>query len=299
MRARRVLALALALALHGCGGPPRAPAAPRADPPASPASSAGAATRARAFLDDQLAGLLADTPGDHRRLLASFAPSASVLGEGPIERAIVNLRGGALAQDPHDEVLGARIASLAAGGDERAVWLQFELAVDVKAWESVGDEPGAPVHRTVRGAELLTAASGWKAVAAAFSTPGEPEPRQPAAAIPDPTEPGPLTPLAADPRRAARALRDDPAVAVAGFVPGELAVGPAAARALLARLAARNPVLRGAPRELRAPGWGFVHAQLDLPIAGETLPARAAVQVLALPDARGAWSVASVLFTAL
>jgi hypothetical protein len=294
------LVLALALALHGCGPSPREPALPHGAPRPDPPSSAAAAARARAFLDAQLASLLADTPGDHGRLLAHFDPSASVLGEGRIDRAIANLRAGLLALDPHDEVLAARIASLVAGGDDRVVWLQFELAIEVKAWEGGSAESADGVERRiVRGSALLTAASGWKAVAAAFSPPGEPEPRQPAHPIADPTEPGPLTALATDPALAARAVRDDPAVAVVGFGRADRAIGPAAARALLARLAERRPGLQGPPREVRTADWGFVHAHVDLPVAGEALPARAAVQLVALPDPGGAWSIVSVHLAAL
>ena len=69
----------------------------------------------------------------------------------------------------------------ASRGNDRVVWLQFELAIEVKAWESgVGDSgPDGIARRTVRGSELITAESGWKAVAAEFSTPREPEPSQP------------------------------------------------------------------------------------------------------------------------
>jgi hypothetical protein len=295
--------LALALALHGCCTSQREPAIPRgahpADRPPDRPSSISATQRARAFLDAQLASMLADTLDDHRRLLAHFDPSASVLGEGKIERAILNLRAGVLAQDPHDEVLAAKIASLVAGGNDRVVWLQFELAIEVKAWEGGPDTSAEIEHRIVRGSQLITAASGWKAVAAAFSTPGEPEPRQPASPVADPTTPGPLTALVTDPGLAARSVRDDPAVAVVGFGRRDRAIGPAAARALLATLGARTPRLQGRPRELRTADWGFVHANIDLPVAGESLPARAAVQLIALPDANGAWSIVSVHHAAL
>jgi hypothetical protein len=294
------LVLALAVALGGCGAPSREPAIPRGGPAPDQPSSAAAAERARAFLDAQLASVLADTPGDHGRLLAHFDPSASVLGGGRIDRAIANLRMGHLAQDPHDEVLAAKVVSLVAGGNDRVVWLQFELAIEVKAWEGGSSEStGGVDRRTVRGSELITAASGWKAVAAAFSIPGDPEPRQAAAPVSDPTAPGPLTALVADPALAARSVRDDPAVAVVGFGRADRAIGPAAARTLLARLGERNPRLQGQPREVRTADWGLVHAHVDLPIAGEALPARAAVQLVALPAASGAWSIVSVHHVAL
>lgn len=299
MRSRRVLAPLLAL--HACCTSPRAPAPPGGElPPATQPKAASPAERARAFLDAQLASVLADTLQDHSGLLAHFDPEARVLGAGKIDRAIRNLKMSILAQDPHDEVLGAKVASLVAGGNDRVVWLQFELAIELKAWESgAGDSsPEGIARRTVRGSELITAASGWTAVAAAFSAPREPEPSQPPFPVADPTEPGPLTDLAADPARAARAVRDDPAVAVVGFGPGDRAIGPAAARALLGKLGERTPSLLGPPRELRTTDWGLVHANVDLPIAGEALPARAGVQLLALPDGRGAWSVVAVHYIA-
>jgi hypothetical protein len=305
MRSRWVLTLFFAL--HACCTSPRAPANPGGEPPGGklppvPQPQGSSPTeRARAFLDAQLASVLADTLHDHSRLLAHFDPEARVLGAGKIDRAIRNLRSSILAEDPHDEVLSAKIASLVAGGNDRVVWLQFELAVEVKAWESgAGDSgPDGIARRTVRGSELITAESGWKAIAAEFSTPREPEPSQPPFRVDDPTEPGPLTGLAADPELAARAVRDDPAVAVVGFGPGDRAIGPVAARALLGKLGERKPVLLGKPRELRTADWGLVHANLDLPVAGEALPARAGVQLIALPDAKGAWSVVGVHYTAL
>jgi len=300
MSVRRALAFALALALHGCCASPRAPEPPRGDPPPDRRPGNPAAERARSFLDAQLASVLADTLEDHRGLLAHFDPSASVLGEGPIGSAIANLQAGVLAQNPHDEVIAAKVASLTAGGNDRVVWLQFELAIEVKRWEHVSpDDTEETERRIVRGSELLTAASGWRAVAAAFSTPREPQPRQPAFPVADPTEPGPLTALATDPGLAARSVRDDPAVAVVGLGRSDLAAGPAAARALLGKLGERRPGLQGKPHEVRTADWGFVHANVDLPLAGESLPGRAAVQLIALPDANGTWSVVSVHYAAL
>lgn len=305
MRLRWVLTLLLAL--HACCTSPRVPSPPGGEPPGdkpfpAPRPQGNSPTeRARAFLDAQLASVLADTLHDHSRLLAHFDPEARVLGAGKIDHAIRNLRAGILAQDPHDEVLSAKVASLVAGGNDRVVWLQFDLVIELKAWESgAGDSgPGGMARRTVRGSELITEKSGWKAVAAAFSTLREPEPSQPPFPVADPTEPGPLTGLAADPIRAARALRDDPAVAVVGFGPGDRAIGPVAARALLGKLGARTPALLGKPREIRTAYWGLVHANLDLPLDGEALPARAGVQLIALPDAKGVWSVVSVHYEAL
>ncbi|HWU87845.1 MAG TPA: hypothetical protein VN253_11245 [Kofleriaceae bacterium] len=300
LRCVLALALALALALHGCCASHRAPEVPRGDHPPHRPAGVSAIERAGTFLDAQLASILADTLEDHSRLLAHFAPSASVLGEGTIDRAIANLRAGVLAQDPHDEVIAAKVTNLTAGGNDRVVWLQFVLAIEVRIWEHASPESTEDIERRiVRGSELITAANGWRAVAAAFSRPGEPEPRQPALPVADPTERGPLTAFVTDPGLAARSVRDDAAVAVVGFGRGDLAVGSSAARALLDQIGERKPSLQGKPHEVRTADWGFVHANVDLPVAGESLPARGAVQLVALPDAHGAWSVVSVHYAAL
>jgi hypothetical protein len=86
---------------------------------------------------------------------------------------------------------------------------------------------------------------------------------------------------------------------VVAFGRGDRAVGPAAARALLGKLGERRPGPQGQPREARTADWGFMHANGDLPIAGEALPAIGAMELIALSDANGGWSVVGVHYVAL
>ena len=178
------------LTVAGCfHGPPD-------PPPAPPARDAGSAvsteaTRARPFVEAQLAALVAD---DRASLTSSFDPAALVMRPRPLalDNAIANLRGAALGLDPHDELIDAKLTKLDAGGTARAVWIEFEVTVHKKSWEP---DSAHPDEYVVHGTELIAASANWHAVAVAFSTDQEPHSGSSFGPLAGATPPGPLSEL--------------------------------------------------------------------------------------------------------
>ncbi len=105
---------------------------------------------------------------------------------------------------------------------------------------------------------------------------------------------GPLARLLLAPGEAATARADDPAVVVMGTAPGEIAVGPAAARALLERWRALPmAVLGDSVHEVHTPTYGYAVASIEMPPPGGGSSEKMLGLIIALP--RGdAWAVVGI-----
>jgi hypothetical protein len=149
---------------------------------------------------------------------------------------------------------------------------------------------------TLRLTELLTAESGWKVVAAAFSEPHDPTMEaNPSGPIDGATDAGPLTALLASPAQLQAALAKGTATSVFGTDRGEHAYGDAAARALVKTWSKLALAVEGKPREVHGKGWGFSLAYVNWLKKGDPYPSRMAGLVLGVPDDHGGWSVTAVI----
>jgi hypothetical protein len=254
----------------GCAACWRSPA-----PPPKPTSDGSAVVeRARRVIERQIAvGRAPDSNGrdDVASTAIVFSPQANLAGNAAIPD---------FGADPHDQVLDAKLVDLVAGvaGSGDPLWATFALAVTLKHDEA----PYGTSVTTVRASELFV---DGKVAGAAFVVPREPCPCTPPLELPATSAPGPLTALAVDPLRLGAALRDDPSVVVLGLN-DDRAVGPAAARALLGKLAAAGPwTLNGKPHEVATATYSILQANLDLgpPAAGAKFPLRVAIEIFALP----------------
>ena len=297
---RWLVAGAAACALAACG--PRGDRTPSPGGPAGAAGAAGAAAgaaparageapeaRARAFLQRQIEAALG---GDRGALQATFAQGAVVLVPGaPGGRAPDSVSHFGIGDAGFGGVTSRRaaIGKLAAGGTADAVWLYAEVAIEYEGPVDGEVQKGRGMTRVV---ELIAAAEGWRAVAASFTAPREPEPSGDNAEITGATAAdGPLAKLAAAPGALAASLGPD--AIVVGPARRQLAIGGPGTRATRDALAAwkLEPLsLYRRAREVRTEAWGFVQANLDRP-APDGLIERLSVQLFAIPAGGGAWRV--------
>ena len=109
--------------------------------------------------------------------------------------------------------------------------------------------------------------------------------------------PGPLAPLLASPKAIADALSNDPHTFVLGTEPAERAIGPAAAKKLLASWAKLSFVVDGKVRELETASYGMVQAHVKW-TKGKTAHWMDAMLV-AVPGPNGTWKVVGVHYANL
>ena len=224
-------------------------------------------------------------------------PDAFVLGasDDEIGKANPGVIDVVLDLTPHDELEGVKLVRLAAGGNDQAVWIGFEIEV------SKIEHEGGYTHAKyiVRGTELLAASAGWKAVAAAIAKPHEPEMEQPPTSYTGGAKAGPLARLLADPAMAERVLSDDKDAIVFGAGEALHGSGPGA-RKLLDRLASPKMQIVRVGRETTNADWGYAQALLVLPPLDRDphLPRYELGQVLALPDGKGGWRVVAMHYVA-
>jgi hypothetical protein len=303
--------VALAVGTVGCKGGPMTEKTPAGSAettsatgpaPARGAGAAGAAdrlkpavlptVRAQKVIEAQVAAFKANSDAS---LAGTFDKDAVVLArtghevdEGLLARTLAQV-------GPHERVLEVKLNNLVAGGNDDAVWLMAELAIAKQ-----NEEPEAKPSTTsevIRATELIAASAGWKVVAAAFSDSRKPGRLGATFPMLDTTAAGPLAPMLAAPAKLADALAADPSVVV---IPPEdpAAVGPHAARALLATYAGRKLVVDGAARELHSETWGFAQANVSWLEPGGS-PYRLTAQLIALPAPNGSWAIVAVQFLAL
>jgi hypothetical protein len=248
-------------------------------------------SRATKVLDAQIAGI----KGATSRPLDTFAPDATLLVPDPRSRSRPALEDAIRRTSPHEQLRGAKLQKVVAGGDDHAVWVSAELSLSI--WSA---EPGTPAHlttRELRVTELLTADAGWKVVAAAFSEAHDPTmEKSPGAPIAGATEAGPLTALLAAPDKLAAAL--DKSAAVYGTARDERGYGAAAPK-LVAGWSKLALTIGGTPREARGEHVGFAIAYVDWARKGDKYPSRMAALVIGKPAASGGWSVVAVHYAPL
>ena len=292
MIGRVALALVALLACH--------PSTPKVPPPPV-RGDAGVATaspspheRAKQFVETQLAAL---TKRDQPAFVASFVPDAIVLGasDDEIGKANPGVIDAVLDLAPHDELEAVKLVRLAAGGNDRAIWIGFEIEVSKIVHE------GGYTHakHIVRGTELLAASAGWKAVAAAIAKPREPEMESEPTFYVGIAKAGPLARLLAEPAMAEHVLSDDKDTIVFGAGEDLHGSGPGA-RKLLDKLASPKMQIVRVGREVTNDEWGYAQALLVLPPLDRDphLPRYELGQVIALPDGKGGWRVVAMQYVA-
>lgn len=273
-RTHRFLSLAALVATAACGnGAPPSPPPATAPPASSPAHPPAKPrvpppeTRARAFLERQIAFLTArdDTANGHARFLATFAPDAIVWAQnrGPTRVASLDVVGIGAIDGPGGPTRDEAIATLVAGGTDDAVWFTADVARTLGTEKSI-----------VRVTELVV---GDTAVAGSFSEPKSLEPMGELGEIPGATthQPGPLAALVGDRDKLAAALSPD-AIVVG---PDKSPPGNTLSRAWPAPIV---PV--GGAREVTSHGVTFVQLDADHPDGDHT--DRLTVLLVALPDHR-------------
>ena len=295
------LVLLVSFSLVACkSGTPEAESAPAPKPqrqnananPASAQTSAAAITHAREAIDTIAAGIKS---GDSTATAALFDHGAVALAGAAHEVDEPDLVKTLGRIGPHDVVMDVMVSQLVVGGNDDATWLFADLAI-TKRNQEPGEKPSTAttsVHTT----ELLSAAAGWKIVAAAFSE-SRPVGRL-GGVFPmiETTSAGPLAALLVSPAKIVSALFTDPNVVVVTNEK-EFAVGASAAKKLLATWEKRNLSVNGSVREVRNAKWGVVQANVDWNEPGGK-PYRFATQLIALPQADGSWAVVAVQFLAL
>ena len=290
----RSVALALAALIACHPATPGTPTSPTKADAGAQTAGPSPHERAKHFVETQLAAL---SKRDQTAFVASFVPDAFVLGasDDEIGKANPGVIDSVLDLTPHDELEGVKLVRLAAGGNDEAVWIGFEVEVSKIVHE------GTYAHEMyiVRGTELLAASAGWKVVAASIARPHEPEMEQPPTSYAGGAKPGPLARLLADPAMAERVLSDDKDAIVFGA--GEDLHGSGTgARKLLDKLASPKMQIVRVGREVTNTDWGYAHALLVLPPLDRDphLPRYELGQVIALPDGKGGWRVVAMQYIA-
>jgi len=185
-----------------------------------------------------------------------------------------------------------KIDSLVAGGDENVVWLTAGLTTYLSgAAEGVGPVKSTGKPRVSQVA--VPSDKGWKVVASIVDdgnplSPGRDE-MQPLGGA---TATGPLAPLLASPKELAAALSTDPHTFVLGSDKTERAIGPAAAKKLLASWSKLSLSLEGKVREVETKTYAFAQAHVKW-TKGKTIYWMEAMLV-AVPGPGGTWKVVGV-----
>lgn len=244
--------------------------------------------RAKALLDVQAKAI---NDNDQAPLDATLAPDVIALVPEP--RAIVaNADIAAIRRtSPHESLNSVRVGKIVAGGDANAVWVSAELVLN-----GGGAEPEETFQRWVkplRVTELLTADSGWKVVAAAFTEAGAPTeardsvPEMPAASA----KPTALADLLADPTKLDAALGKDASVTVFGTDANEKAYGAQAAHTIVQSWRKLALARVGGVHEGHGKGWAYAMSYVDWTSKKHL---RMCALVLAQLDAAGAPTIVAL-----
>lgn len=285
-----------AAAVAAVAAPDAAPdsaATPDATPPEPPQA------RARALLAQQLEAL----PSDDEAMARMFTKDAVVLVPvaWPLDGMTIydpsiNLAEAVARMTPHATLQRKKLTKVTAGGNAAMVWLSAELDVATTAGEH-GEPKPIKKQRVVRVLELLDAASSWKVVAASF---GDVRPLEESifSPVPAQTPAGPLSKLLVAPHEVAASLADDPAVVVQGTDKAEYAVGPAAAKTLLAKWSKLKLEINkdSGVHEVRGKHWGYAVANVGY-TKGDISYAMSAL-IIAVPSG-DAWSVVALHYLPL
>jgi len=220
------------------------------------------------LLSDHGARTVGDTPEDYVRLVETF---------GSVQ------------------VDDARIDTITAGGGDGVAWFDAGVTLAMSgAAEGVGEFKNTSKARVSQLA--VSAGSGWKVVASIFDWGGVNSPTKDA---PQPiggaTTAGPLAPLLASPAALADALSTDPHVFVVGTEKSERAIGPAAAKKLLASWSKLKLSVEGPVREVETKTYGFAQAHVKWTQGKDTYWMHALI--IAVPAGSG-WRVVGVHYAA-
>ena len=227
----------VAIVLVGCWTS-TVPAPPHPAP--SPPRPEAVRTRARQLFDAQLAAARA---GDAAALRGTFADDAVVLAHRDLAAKDIGPRDW-LSLVPSMQVDDVTAVTFEANGNDSAVWLAAQVTLV---------ESGLTATRvTLRFSEVVTAASGWKVIAAAAGEvhPIEGYPR--GDTMPDKTDPGELA--AAMSRLAA----STDAIALPPSDSEHLTVGAVAASALI-----KGVAIQGEVREIHAGELAILQTHLS------------------------------------
>ena len=193
------------------------------------------------------------------------------------------------------QVDDARIDTITAGGGDGIAWFDAGITLAMSgAAEGVGEFKNTGKARVSQLA--VSANSGWKVVASIFDWGG---PSAPNRGAPQPiggaTKAGPLAPLLASPKALGDALSTDPHVFVVGTEKSERAIGPVAAKKLLASWSKLTLSVEGPVREVETKTYGFAQAHVKWTKGKDTFWMQALI--IAVPAASG-WRVVGVHYAA-
>jgi hypothetical protein len=247
---------------------------------------------ARKVLDAQLSLLRHATDAQQRAMYDKDTVllsdhGAATVGDTPEDYVkLVQIFGSVQVDD-------ARIDTIAAGGGDGVVWFDASVTLAMSgAAEGVGEFKNTGKARVSQLA--VSAGSGWKVVASIFDWGGPPNHGAPQP-IGGATPAGQLAPLLASPKALADALATDPHVFVVGTEKSERAIGPAAAKKLLASWSQLKLSVEGPVREVETKTYGFAQAHVKWTKGKDTYWMHALI--IAVPAASG-WRVVGVHYAA-
>ncbi len=185
-----------------------------------------------------------------------------------------------------------KIDSLVGGGDPNVVWYTATVTASVSgAAEGVGTVRGKVKSRITQVA--VPVGAEWKVVASIIDDGDRIDPNpSPPEALGGATATGPLAALLASPKALAAALSTDPHTFVIGSGKDERAIGPAAAKKLLASWAKLSLSIEGKVREVATTTYAFAQANLKWTKGKDTYWMEAMLVAVPAPD--GAWKVVGV-----
>ncbi len=226
-----------------------------------------------------------------------LVPVAWPLDGMTIDDPSINLAEAIARMTPHATLQRKKLNKVTAGGNAAMVWLSGEIELATTAGEHGEPRPIKKQH-VVRVLELLDAASNWKVVAASFGNVRALEESTVFSPIPAQTAAGPLSKLLVAPREVAASLADDPAVVVQGTDKAEYAVGPVAAKALLAKWSKLKLDINKdtGVHEVRGKHWGYAVANVRYS-KGDISYAMSAL-IIAVPTG-DTWSVVALHYLPL
>jgi hypothetical protein len=271
---------------------PKAPAQKADGKPAPAQPSAAATTHAKQAIDTIVAGIKSGNSTATAALFDHGAVALAGAGHEVDEPDLIKTLG---RIGPHDIVTDVKVEKLVVGGNDDAAWSFADLKI-TKRNQEPGEKP-TTATTSVHTTELLTAATGWKIVGAAFSESRAAGRLGGVFPMLETTSAGPLTALIASPAKIEAALSADPNVVVVANE-SEVAVGASDAKKLLSTWEKRSLSVNGSAREVRNAKWGIVQANVDWNEPGGK-PYRFSAQLIALPQPDGSWSVVAVQFLAL
>lgn len=256
------------------------------------------AVAARKLLQSQLDAI---TKGDDNVFKATLAKQAIILGldrdDTGDEQTTYEVERIFVGGSPHSSIEKLKIKSLAAGADDKIMWLTSELDITYRSHEPESGGPTRGNKILVRFTELAVKdGDAWKVVTGVIDHPSPVtgSSRDGHIEMVAPTRAGTLAPLLANPAGLSKKLAPD--AFVLGTDKSHRGIGKAAAAKLLAKWTKLGLEVGPSVREISGPGYSYAHASVVFRKPDKN-GVKETYKMTALVAADGAGSIVAVHFS--